>query len=214
MWVFLFASPLSPLIYGTNNHPKFPYLDATMWHPWWWTLMFFFDRDFIARCQQSMPCLLWSPVPCSNTCTLLSNADVTFLFWHWQRKNPCDDDVGGDIIIIDIYNKKPSFTLSVRKIVLMATPRHQWQMSVVTTGSPNAPLVPSPPFLQWLNQKLANISSPDDKSNHWPPLHESAGWLSQRSSIVNQKVYPAFRLHGKCTIFEGSMKNITKGYSL
>ena len=110
----------------------------------------------------------------------------------------------------DVYNKKPSFTLSVRKIILMATPRHQWQMSVVITGSPNAPLVPSPPFLQWLNQKLANISSPDDKSNHWPPLHESAGWLSQRSSIVNQKVYPAFRLHGKCTISEGTMKNITK----
>ena len=65
----------------------------------------FFDRDFIARCQQSMPCLLWSPVPCSNTCTLLSNADVTFLFGHWQGKNPCGDDGGGDIISL-IYTTK------------------------------------------------------------------------------------------------------------
>ena len=211
MWVFLFASPLSPLIYGTNNHPKFPYLDATMWHPWWWTLMFFFDRDFIARCQQSMPCLLWSPVPCSNTCTLLSNADVAFLFGHWQGKNPCDDDGGCDIISLRYIQQKTIIHTQCAE----NCPNGNSSPSMTNVRGNNrkpkcTPLFPAPLFLQWLNQRFANISSPDDKSNHWPPLHESAGWLSQRSSIVNQKVYPAFRLHGKRTIFEGRMKNITK----
>ena len=147
--------------------------------------MFFWQRF---QCQMS-------PI---HTLLIMAKKKSSWRWWWWWY------------YITDIYNKKPSFTLTPRKIVLMATPRHQWQMSVVITGSPNAPPVLSPLFLQWLNQRFANISSLDDTSNHWPPLHESAGWLSQRSSIVNQKVYPAFRVHGKRTIFEGRMKNTTK----
>ena len=84
---------------------------------------------------------------------------------------------------------------------------------------PKCTLCSQPPFFATsqicLDKRFANVSSPDDtlnplQLNQWPPLHESAGWVSQRSSIVNQKVYPAFRVHGKRTIFEGRMKNTTK----
>ena len=169
----------------------------------------FFDRYFIARCQQSMPCLFWSPVPYSNTCTLMSNADVTCLFWHWQGK-----------ILVAMMVVVILFHWCIQQKTIIHTqcaenyPNGNSSPSMTNVRGnnrkPKCTPCSQPPFLQWLNQRFANISSPDDKSNHWPPLHESAGWLSQRSSIVNQKVYPAFRLHGKRTVFEGRMKNITK----
>ena len=111
----------------------------------------------------------------------------------------------------DIYNKKPSFTLTLRKIVLMATPRHQWQMSVVITGSPNAPPVPSPLFYAMAQSKICKYFKPRWQIEPLTPF-AWVSWLTESEIFDSKsKSLPCFPPSWPTHYFWGKNEKYHKG---
>ena len=116
-------------------------------------------------------------------------------------------------VVVILYRwyiqQKPSFTLSLRKIVLIATPRHQWQMSVVITGSPNAPPVLSPLFYAMAQSKICKYFKPRWQIESMTPF-EWVSWLTEIFDCKSKSL-PCFPPSWRTHYFWGKNEKYHKG---